>query len=169
MWTISHHSKHLPDLKWKVPLKILLSWLSEFFYFFKSRHNVEYICLVQLSIIRLGNSIRNNFNQIVSNLNLQDWVMDPVSNIKCYQCGKQLLNKNCLRMHLKIHAVNRPKFKCTFEQCSMNYTSKPSLNHHIQKVHLGTFKRIGCNFCNSTFTVTLDYSIKYGNWIEFVF
>lgn len=79
------------------------------------------------------------------------------NNIKCYHCGKKYLTNATFKVHLKTHDKHRSTFKCSVDGCVREFKKKSTLNDHIQKVHLGTFKRIGCSLCDSTFMVNLDY------------
>lgn len=86
---------------------------------------------------------RKKFNRILS------------TPFKCDQCGKQLSTKTVLGRHLATHLKDgdRLKFKCSVDQCLKKYTTKGSLDLHVQKVHSKTFKKLGCTFCDSTFMV----------------
>lgn len=79
------------------------------------------------------------------------------NNNNCFQCGKSLRTKKILKAHLLTHLKDgdRPKFKCSIDQCDKEYKSRPILKKHIKAIHLKTFKKVECNFCNLTFSVRI--------------
>ena len=71
----------------------------------------------------------------------------------CEVCGKPFYNQSNYDRHMKGHKGIK-EFQCN--QCGKAYTSKRSLEQHIDVIHLGK-KSFVCNICNQSFgrTTTL--------------
>lgn len=64
----------------------------------------------------------------------------------CDICGKQLKNKHCLSVHMKIQHIAVQTFKCEF--CNESYKSASGLKYHIAQHHSETTESFKCSICD---------------------
>ena len=69
---------------------------------------------------------------------------------KCETCSKIFSQHGSLIVHKRIHT--KEHFKCDF--CSSTFVQKSARKTHIEKVHIGEFKKLVCNVCNKSFSCT---------------
>lgn len=74
-------------------------------------------------------------------------------------CEKEYNFRNRLTSHLQTHLPDgqRNKLKCSVDGCHKEFYYRHYLKLHVQKIHLGTFQKIGCGFCTSTSTFMVDH------------
>ncbi|KMU87169.1 hypothetical protein CIHG_05110 [Coccidioides immitis H538.4] len=70
---------------------------------------------------------------------------------ECPKCGMQFTrNSNC-KSHMKIHDPDRKyPHKCTFGQCTKQFSRKTDLTRHVDSVH-EKLRRFGCSECGHRF------------------
>lgn len=64
----------------------------------------------------------------------------------CDICGKQLKNKHCLTVHMRIQHINVQNFQCEF--CNESYKSISGLKYHIAQYHSKSFEVFKCSLCD---------------------
>uniref|UniRef100_A0A3P9A1H9 C2H2-type domain-containing protein n=1 Tax=Esox lucius TaxID=8010 RepID=A0A3P9A1H9_ESOLU len=93
-----------------------------------------------------GNTrLENNLGSLEQDEPVKKSVLHP-----CSHCGKKLSTKTRLKIHLKIHTVEKP-YICP--DCGKNFAFRPSLTKHQKLSHSehGAVKCHPCSFCGKVF------------------
>ncbi|KAM4589408.1 uncharacterized protein V3H82_003540 isoform 2-T3 [Fundulus diaphanus] len=81
------------------------------------------------------------------NMDPQREVQTDLNCFNCADCGKSFNRKNHLKVHMRIHTVEKT-FVC--DVCRQTFSQKTHLNRHV-KIHTGE-KPFGCAVCGQTFS-----------------
>ncbi|KAK4485621.1 hypothetical protein RD792_008264 [Penstemon davidsonii] len=68
---------------------------------------------------------------------LKDHIQSCHQYIDCDKCGTKQLKKN-MKRHLRMHetVISSERIECSFEGCSLTFSTTSNLNQHIKAVHL---------------------------------